>query len=86
MFLHIGGDLVVAKEEILAIMDMESTSLSNITKEFLKTEQMRDNVVNVDMENLPKSYVLCETGGKTVLYISPIAASTLLKRAQMKEY
>ena len=84
MFLHIGGDCVVSKDDIIAIFDMESSSLSKITKEFLKNEQLKDNLINVDVENLPKSYVIAGKNGKNVLYISPIASSTLLRRAENK--
>lgn len=82
MFLHIGGDYVVSKKDIIAIFDMETSSLSKITKEFLKNEQMKENVINVDVENLPKSYVIANEKGRNILYISPIASATLLKRAE----
>ena len=82
MFLHIGGDYVVSKKDIIAIFDMETSSLSKITKEFLKNEQMKENVINVDVENLPKSYVIANENGRNILYISPIASATLLKRAE----
>lgn len=84
MFLHLGADIVVKKEDIIAIMDMETSSLSKITKEFLKNEQRNGNVINVDVENLPKSYVLVSYNKEKRLYISPIATSTLLKRANDK--
>lgn len=83
MYLHLGADVVVKKDDIIAIMDMESSSLSRITKEFLKNEEMMGRVVNVDVENLPKSYVLVKYNKDedALLYISPIATQTLLKRA-----
>lgn len=83
MYLHLGADVVVKKDDIIAIMDMESSSLSRITKEFLKNEEMMGRVVNVDVENLPKSYVLVKYNkdDDALLYISPIATQTLLKRA-----
>ena len=35
MFLHLGEDVVVRVKDIIAIMDMENTTISKITKEFL---------------------------------------------------
>ncbi len=84
MFLHLGADIVVKKTDIVAIMDMETSSLSKITKEFLKNEERSGNVINVDVYLLPKSYVLVSENKKRKLYISPIATSTLLKRANDK--
>ena len=79
MYLHLGADVVVKKDDI---MDMESSSLSRTTKEFLKNEEMMGRVINVDVENLPKSYVLVKYNkDDAFVYISPIATQTLLKRA-----
>ena len=82
MFLHIGGDFIVYKRDIVAIFDLESTSLSKITKEYLKNEEINNRVINVEKETLPKSYVVINENGKNILYISPIASATLLKRAK----
>lgn len=82
MYLHLGADVVVKKDDVIAIMDMESSSLSHITKDFLKNEELNGRVINVDVENLPKSYVLVRYNKEeTKIYISPIATQTLLKRA-----
>jgi len=35
MFLHIGGDRVVPVKNIIAILDMETTTISKDTKNFL---------------------------------------------------
>jgi hypothetical protein len=39
MFLHIGGEYVIPVKNIIAIMDLETTSLSKDTKEFLKVAE-----------------------------------------------
>ncbi len=84
MYLHIGGDIVVKIKDIVAIMDMEKSSTSRITQDFLR--QKKNEVISVNDE-LPKSYVIINKTGKTVLYISPISPQTLLKRANnIKEY
>ena len=35
MFLHLGGDTVINMKDIIAIMDLDVTSTSKITREFL---------------------------------------------------
>ena len=35
MFLHLGGDTVVSMKDVIAIFDLENTSISKITREFL---------------------------------------------------
>jgi len=35
MFLHLGSDVCINSKNIIAVMDLETTSVSKITKEFL---------------------------------------------------
>lgn len=81
MYLHLGQDVVVNTNDVISILDMDNTTVSKITKEFLKGSEEEGFVVNVS-EELPKSYVLCERNGRVCVYISPISSSTLLKRAE----
>ncbi len=80
MYVHLGGDTVVLQKDIIAIFDLEITSISKITRDFLHVAEEEGFVVNVS-EDLPKSYVLTEKDNESKVYISPISAATLLKRA-----
>ena len=62
MFLHLGGDTVIKEKDIIAIMDMDTSSFSKITKEYLKNAEKSNDVVNVSFEDLPKSYVIARSG------------------------
>lgn len=81
MYLHLGQDVVVSTKHVIAILDMDNTTISKITKEFLKESEEEGFVVNVS-EDLPKSYVICEIDGGMKVFVSPISSSTLLKRAE----
>ena len=80
MFLHLGGDTVVALKDVIAIFDLDITSISKITREFLHVAEEEGFVINVS-EDLPKSYVLAETNRESRVYVSPMSAATLWKRA-----
>ncbi|MGI6030020.1 MAG: extracellular matrix regulator RemB [Eubacteriales bacterium] len=80
MYIHLGSDTVVNMKHIIGIFDMETTSISRITREFLKTSEEQCSVVNVS-EEIPKSYVVCQVDGKPVVYISQISTTTLTKRS-----
>ncbi len=80
MYVHLGGDTVILQRDIVAIFDLELTSISKITREFLHVAEEEGFVVNVS-DDLPKSYVLAENDNESKVYISPISAATLLKRA-----
>lgn len=80
MFLHLGEDVVVRIKDIIAIMDMENTTISKITKEFLTIAEEEGFIVNIS-EDLPKSFIITEIDKKSKIYISPISSVTLYKRA-----
>ena len=85
MFLHLGSDVIINTKYIVAIMDLDTTSVSKITKEFLKFSTKKNNVINVSNEDLPKSYVITEEEGEKKVYVSPISSQTLLKRSENKD-
>ncbi len=86
MFLHLGGDIIVSKKNIIAIMNLETTSVSKITNEFFKKSTEKNMVINIKTEELPKSYVLTREQGEKKLYISPISSQTLNKRFKSNDY
>ena len=86
MYLHLGGDIVVNIKNIISIMDMENTSVSKITREYLSNAEKNKRVINVNYEELPKSYIITKEKNEIKVYISPISSVTLLKRANNNEY
>ena len=80
MYLHLGSDTVVNTKNIIAILDLESTSMSRNTKDFLKIVEEEGFVRNVS-EELPKTFVLCEIDGQSVIYITNISSKALAGRA-----
>ena len=82
MYLHLGQDTVVRTRDIIGIFDLDTSTISKTTREYLTACEKNGRVVNVSME-LPKSFVLCwdEIEHKPTVYISQISSSTLLKRS-----
>lgn len=76
-YLHLGANTDVLDENIIGIFDIENTSVSKITKDFLAGKNFK--VINVSFD-IPKSFILTESENETVLYISQIAPATLKKR------
>ena len=81
MYLHLGGQTVVREKDIVAILDLETTSVRKKTKEFLKINEKMGLMENIS-EDIPKSYVICNENGNTKIYISQISSATLLKRTE----
>ncbi len=82
--MHLGKDTVVNTKNIISILDLESTSVSKFSKEFLKMMEEEGFVRNVS-EELPKSFVVCEEKGQAVIYITNISTKTLSGRIKRTE-
>ncbi len=80
MFIHLGGDIVISTKDVISIMDIESSNLSNTTKEFLSIAEDEGFIRKIS-EDDPKSFILTEKNNKTIIYLSPISSVTLFKRA-----
>lgn len=79
MYLHLGKNTVVNTKDIIAILDLETTSVSKSTRDFLKIVEEEGFVCNVS-EELPRSFVLCEVNGQSVVYITNISSRALFGR------
>jgi len=81
MYLHLGKGTVIAKDDIVAIFDLDQTSQSHITRKYLAAAEKAGQVINA-AEDIPKSFVVCNTKEGRRLYLSQMAPATLLKRAE----
>ena len=79
MYLHLGEKTVVRTDSIVGIFDLDNTTVSKNTRNFLKQAQKNGEVINVSFE-LPKSFIVCEENNETKVYISQMAATTLYRR------
>ncbi len=82
MYLHLGQETVVMQDDIVGIFDLDNTTVSKSTRDYLAMAEKNKKVINVSFE-LPKTFILTNNkvdGNK--IYISQISSSTLLKRAE----
>jgi len=81
MYLHLGQDTVVSDKEVLGIFDLDTSTVSKTTRDYLSLAEKEKRVINVSFE-LPKSFVVCsdKKDEKVKIYLSPISSSTLRKR------
>ena len=80
MYLHLGMDKVITFDEIIGIFDLDTTTVSKNTRNYLTMAEKAGKVENV-CTDLPKSFIVCiDKDGNEKVYISQISSSTLLKR------
>ena len=65
MYLHLGQDTVVDTQNIIGIYDMDTSTVSKWSREYLNRAEKEGRVVNVSFYDLPKSFIICsESEGK----------------------
>lgn len=80
-YLHLGKGTVVNTASIVGIFDLDITSQSHLTRLFLREAEQRGQVQNA-AEDIPKTFVVCRDGEETRVFLSQMAAATLLRRAE----
>ena len=78
MYLNIGSDMAVRDRSIIGIFDMDNTSTSKRTREFLSKAEKEGQVVPCD--DLPKSFVLTTEYGMNRIFLTSLGSATLEKR------
>ncbi len=77
MFVHLGADVVIPTKEIIAIIDIDLVSKSEITSEFHRVAAEEDFLRDIS-RGAGRSMVITSR----TIYISPISPLTLKNRAE----
>ena len=80
MYLHIGNKKSVRVDSIIGIFDLDTATVSSISKNFINRKQ-RDGLVEYDDNDLPRSFVLYEDSGISKIKLSRISSVGLKLRA-----
>ena len=78
MYLSLGNDMAVRESSIIGIFDLDNTSISHRTQEFLSKAEQEGAVVPCD--DLPKSFVLTTEYGFSRVHLTALSTLTLEKR------
>ena len=78
MYLSIGNDMAVRESAIIGIFDMDNTTTSKRTREFLSKAEKEGAVIPCD--DLPKSFILTAEYGLSRVHLTAYSSSTLEKR------
>ncbi len=82
MYLHLGHDTVIRKEEILGIFDIDTSTVGKHTRNYLAVKEKEGKCITVTYE-LPRSFVVCtDKNENETVYISQLSPLTLLKRSE----
>ena len=83
MYLHIGNKKSVKDDKIIGIFDLDTATVSNISKDFINRKQ-KEGRLEYDDTDLPRSFVLYnEKDGERVV-LSRISTAGLKIRSEEK--
>ncbi len=79
MYIPIGFDMSVRDRSIIGIFDLDNTTQSRHTRQFLSQAEQNGQVVTVT-DDLPKSFLLTSEYGMDRVYLCQFNAATMEKR------
>ena len=80
MYLHIGNGEIVQKKKIIGMFDLDTASISAITRQFLKKQENKGRL-SYSGEDLPRTFLLLDEEDGVEVRLSRI--STVGLRARM---
>ena len=82
MYLHIGNNVMLPEKHIIGVFDLEITSQSKRTSEFIRRAEKESLVIDA-CEDIPKSFLVCDHPyHPQLVYLSELSSATLQKRME----
>ena len=89
MYLHIGNGITIRKKNIIGIFDLDSSTISTVTKKYINKNEKEGNILYGDSD-LPRTFILHEEekeNKKTYkIKLSRISSHGLKLRAECDDY
>ena len=81
MYLHIGNGEIVNNEDIIGIFDMDTATVSAVSRQFLSKAEQKKEIFYGDSD-IPKSFIVCiKEKEEQEIVFSRISSSALKLRA-----
>lgn len=82
MYFSIGQNAVVADSRIIGIFDLDRAGYGKRAREYLSSAEAEGAVLE-DLENLPKSFIICDHPyHRQLVFLSQFSTATLQRRAE----
>jgi extracellular matrix regulatory protein B len=82
VYLHLGGDVLINQDRIIAILDLETAMKNTTSENFLNSIKEKQQVETISELGKEKSLVITTDGS----FLSPISSTTLLKRSNSLDF
>ena len=81
MYLHIGSTKNIRKKNIIGMFDIDNSTISRTTRQYLSRAESRGEV-SAACEELPRAFVLYQENGKNKICFSQLSSTALLGRCE----
>ena len=81
MYLNIGKNAVIWDDQIIGIFDLDSSSQSYLTREYLSAAEKAGSVINA-ADDIPNSFLIVSEKGKQNIYLTQSMSKTLAKKIE----
>ncbi len=89
MYLHIGNGINIRKKNVIGIFDLDSSTVSSVTKKYINKNEKEGNILYGDFD-LPRTFVLHEqieeNEKKYKIKLSRISSQGLKMRMESDDY
>ena len=79
MYLHIGNGVSIKEEEIIGIFDLDTATVSKITKKFISEKEKKGLIEYSDFD-LPRAFILTKSNKKEKIILTRISSVGLKQR------
>ena len=81
MYLHIGSNKNIREKDIIGIFDIDNSTISHTTRQYLAKAESRGEV-SAACEELPRAFVLYREKSKNKICFSQLSSTALLGRCE----
>ena len=81
MYLHIGSNKNIRKKNIIGMFDIDNSTISRTTRQYLSRAESRGEV-SAACEELPRAFVLYQEDNKNKICFSQLSSTALLGRCE----
>ena len=81
MYLHIGNNKNIRKKNIIGIFDIDNSTISRTTRQYLSQAERRGEV-SAACEELPRAFVLYQENKSKKICFSQLSSTALLGRCE----
>ena len=85
MYLHIGNGESIKTESIIGIFDLDTSTVSKITKKYISKKEKQKKVEYTDSD-LPRAFIVCADKNGEKIKLSRISTVGLKQRIEAEKY